>query len=172
MADAMGQQSRLVIAGFGNVLLGDDGFGVEVVKRLQTLPLPVHVEAFDIGIGGMELVLKLMDGFTEMIVVDAVRRGKTPGTLYLFPPSAADLHPRKDDRVDPHLAEPTGAMRMARRLGVLPEKIIVVGCEPENCALGLGLSNPVRTAVDESVDKICEMVGHALDASGTAARLN
>lgn len=172
MSDGMPRQSRLVIAGFGNVLLGDDGFGVEVVKRLQSLPLPVHVEAFDIGIGGMELVLKLMDGFTEMIVVDAVRRGKAPGTVYLFPPSDADLHLHKSDRVDPHLAEPTGAMKMARRLGILPAKILVVGCEPENCALGLGLSRPVRTAVDEAVEKICGMIGHSLDASATIARFN
>ena len=169
MADGMGRKSRLAIAGFGNVLLGDDGFGVEVIKRLQTFPLPVHVEAFDIGIGGMELVLKLMDGFTEMIVVDAVRRGKAPGTLYLFPPSDADLHLGKNERVDPHLAEPTGAMRMARRLGVLPGKIIVVGCEPESCALGLGLSSPVKTAVDKAVDKICEMIGRVLNASRTNA---
>ena len=96
MGDGTARESRIAIAGFGNVLLGDDGFGVEVIKRLQTFPLPVHVEAFDIGIGGMELVLKLMDGFTEMIVVDAVRRGKAPGTLYLFPPSDADLHLRTE----------------------------------------------------------------------------
>jgi hydrogenase maturation protease len=167
MGDETGQQSRIAVAGFGNVLLGDDGFGVEVIKRLQTLALPVHVEAFEIGIGGMELVFNLMDGFNEMIVIDAVRRGNAPGTLYLFPPSDADLHLRKDDRVDPHLVEPTGAMRMARRLGILPDKIMVVGCEPESCPLRLGLSSPVRTAVDKAIDKIREMIGHALDASRT-----
>jgi hydrogenase maturation protease len=169
MGDGTARESRIAIAGFGNVLLGDDGFGVEVIKRLQNFPLPVHVEAFDIGIGGMELVLKLMDGFNEMIVVDAVRRGNAPGTLYLFPPSVADLYFRPEERIDPHLAEPTGSMRMALKLGILPEKIVVVGCEPESCALGLGLSRPVTAAVDGAVEKIREMIGYALNASRTNA---
>jgi hydrogenase maturation protease len=169
MGDGTARESRIVVAGFGNVLLGDDGFGVEVIKRLQTFTLPVHVEAFDIGIGGMELVLKLMDGFNEMIVVDAVRRGNAPGTLYLFPPSEADLYLRPEERIDPHLAEPTGSMRMAMKLGILPEKIVVVGCEPESCALGLGLSSPVKAAVAGAVEKIREMIGHALNACRTNA---
>jgi hydrogenase maturation protease len=169
MGDGTPRESRIVVAGFGNVLLGDDGFGVEVIKRLQSLTLPARVEAFDIGIGGMELVLKLMDGFNEMIVVDAVRRGNAPGTLYLFRPSEADLYFRPEERIDPHLAEPTGSMRMALKLGILPEKICIVGCEPEICALGLGLSRPVRAAVEDAVEKILEMIGCALNAARTHA---
>ena len=169
MGAGAARESRIAVAGFGNVLLGDDGFGVEVIKRLRTFPLPIEVETLDIGIGGMELVLKLMDGFDEMIVVDAVRRGNAPGTLYLFPPSEADLYLRPEERIDPHLAEPTGSMRMALKLGILPEKIVVVGCEPENCALGLGLSRPVRVAVEDAVEKIREMIGRTLNAPRTYA---
>jgi hydrogenase maturation protease len=168
MGDGTAPESRIAVAGFGNVLLGDDGFGVEVIKRLQSLKLPTRVECFDIGIGGMELVLKLMDGFNEMIVVDAVRRGNAPGTLYLFPPSEADLYFRPEERIDPHLAEPTGSMRMALKLGILPEKIVIVGCEPESCALGLGLSRPVRVAVEDAVEKIREMIGRTFNAPRTS----
>lgn len=169
MGAGTARESRIAVAGFGNVLLGDDGFGVEVIKRLRTFPLPIEVETLDIGIGGMELVLKLMDGFDEMIVVDAVRRGNAPGTLYLFPPSEADLYLRPEERIDPHLAEPTGSMRMALKLGILPEKIVVVGCEPENCALGLGLSRPVRVAVEDAVEKIREMIGRTFNVPRTYA---
>ena len=161
-------ESRIAVAGFGNVLLGDDGFGVEVIKRLRNFPLPAEVETLDIGIGGLELVLKLMDGFNEMIVVDAVRRGNAPGTLYLFPPGEADLYCRPEERIDPHLAEPTGSMRMALKLGILPKKIVVVGCEPESCALRLGLSRPVRAAVEDAVEKIRDIIGRTLNNNRTS----
>ena len=82
---------RILIVGFGNVLLGDDGFGVEVVKRLGATSLPTSVEILDVGIGGLDFVLTLMAGYEEAIVVDAVQRGQPPGTLYVFTPSAADL---------------------------------------------------------------------------------
>jgi hydrogenase maturation protease len=157
-------ESRIAVAGFGNVLLGDDGFGVEVIKRLRMFPLPVQVETLDIGIGGMELVLKLMDGFNEMIVVDAVRRGRAPGTLYVFEPGARDLSFGLGERIDPHLAEPTSAMKMAKKLGILPEKVTVVGCEPESCALGLGLSRSMRVAVEDAVEKIRAIIGRTLNA--------
>lgn len=163
------QRPRIVIAGFGNILLGDDGFGVEVVQRLQKLSLPFHVETFETGIAGMELVLKLMEGFDEMIVVDTVRCGKTPGTLVLFPPSVADLQLPTEERIDPHLAEPTSSMRMAMKLHILPKKIMVIGCEPESCVLGLGLSRPVRGAVDQAVEKICSLITDTAGAVGTNA---
>ncbi len=78
-----------LIVGFGNVLLGDDGFGVEVVRRLAATDLPAHVHLLDVGIGGIHCVLQLMEGFDAIIVVDAVRHGEPPGTLYVFAPSAA-----------------------------------------------------------------------------------
>ncbi|HSE87043.1 MAG TPA: hydrogenase maturation protease [Candidatus Binatia bacterium] len=167
MGAATAPESRIAVAGFGNVLLGDDGFGVEVIKCLRTLPLPVEVETLDIGIGGMDLVLKLMDGFNEMIVVDAVRRGNAPGTLYVFEPGARDLSFGLGERIDPHLAEPTSSMKMAKKLGILPEKITVVGCEPASCALRLGLSAPVKAVVEKAAAKILSIIGYVPNASTT-----
>jgi hydrogenase maturation protease len=150
---------KLLIAGFGNVLLGDDGFGVEVVKRLAARELPPHVEAMDVGIGGMHFVLRLMGGAAEVIVVDAVRRGQPPGTLYVFSPSAADLDIRSGAPIDPHFAEPARSLTLAKALGCLPERVRVVGCEPETCLPGLDLSLAVHRAVDRAVETICAMVG-------------
>jgi hydrogenase maturation protease len=73
---------KTLIVGFGNVLRGDDGFGVEVVKRLACSALPPYVEILDVGIGGLHFILKLMEGFTEAIVVDVIKGHGTPGTLY------------------------------------------------------------------------------------------
>ena len=149
---------KTLIVGFGNVLLGDDGFGVEVVRRLACSGLPADVEAMEVGIGGMHFVLKLMEGFEEVIVVDAVRRGEAPGTLYVFTPSQADLDVDSGRRIDPHFAEPARSMMLAKALGFLPEKVRVVGCEPQSCHLGISLSSAVNAAADRAVAKIRRMV--------------
>src|SRR5262245_26864070 len=145
---------KTLIVGFGNVLLGDDGFGVEVIKRLAVKALPPGVETMDVGIGGMHLVLKLLGGFEGVIVVDAGSRGQPPGTLYVFTPGAADLGVHGRQRIDPHCAEPARSMQLARALGFLPEKVTVLGCEPESCHLGISLSLAVDAAVDRAVQRI------------------
>jgi hydrogenase maturation protease len=111
-------------------------------------------------------VLKLMEGFEAVIVVDAVRRGQPPGTLYVFTPGAADLGVYGGQSIDPHFAEPARSMQLARALGFLPDKVTVLGCEPESCELGINLSVAVNAAVDRAVEKIHEVVGS--DAHGTA----
>ncbi len=159
---------RTLIVGFGNVLLGDDGFGVEVVNRLASTELPTHVEMMEVGIGGMHLVLKLTEDFDEVIVVDAVRRGQPPGTLYIFTPGQADLDIPAGDRIDPHFAEPARAMKLAWELGFLPEKVTLVGCEPESCSLGTGLTIAVTGAVGRAVENIRGMVCETRDARRAA----
>jgi hydrogenase maturation protease len=150
--------SKTLIVGFGNVLLGDDGFGVEVIQRLSASGLPPHIETMDVGIAGMHFVLRLMEGFTAVIVVDAVQRGQPPGTLYVFTPSAGDLGLHSAERIDPHCAEPAQSLKLARALGLLPERVAVVGCEPASCQLGMPLSVCVQAAVDQAVQTIRHML--------------
>lgn len=148
---------RLVV-GFGNVLLGDDGFGVEVLRQLAKVRLPSCVDVMEVGISGFDLVLKLMDGYDEVVVVDAARRGGDPGSLYVFSPTEADLDAASVGRLDPHLAEPTRAMKMARQLGVLPAKITVVACEPRTCGVEIKLSRPVRQCLPRAVRTIVRIL--------------
>lgn len=152
---------RVLVAGFGNLLLGDDGFGIAVLRALGAEPLPPEVETMEVGTGGMELVFGLMSGCRKLIVVDVVRRGHPPGTMYVFRPSEADLALAPDQSIDPHFAEPTRAMKMAKKLGYLPEDVTVVGCEPGSCELDLTLSPPVREAVEQAAGKIREVLGVA-----------
>ena len=156
---------KTLIVGFGNVLLGDDGFGVEVIKRLACSELPPGVETMEVGIGGVHFVLRLMEGFDAAIVVDAVRGGQPPGTLYVFTPGAAAPGAHGGQSLDPHFAEPARAMQLARALGFLPDRVTVLGCEPAISELGISLSVAVDAVVDRAVQKICEMVSS--DASGT-----
>jgi hydrogenase maturation protease len=158
-----------LIAGFGNVLRGDDGFGVEVVTRLACSTLPPHVEILDVGIGGMHFILKLMEGFTEAIVVDAIKGYGAPGTLYIFPPAADDLHVRTEEQIDPHVTEPVRAMQLAAALGILPAQVTLVGCEPEDCEVRIGLTRAVDAAVDCAVEAIQRLVRAEIYGNDTTA---
>ena len=149
---------RALVAGFGNLLLGDDGFGVEVVRRLSNDSLPAGAEIVEVGIGGMELVYELMNGCRRLVIVDAVRRGHPPGTLYVFAPSEADIRPGPEQGIDPHFAEPTRAMKVAKKLGCLPEDVTIVGCEPLCCDLDLTLSPAVRAAVAPAALRVRELL--------------
>jgi hydrogenase maturation protease len=153
-----------LIAGFGNVLLGDDGFGVAVVERLAARELPAHVEVTDVGIGGLHFVLRLLEGVAEVIVVDAMRRGEPPGTLYLGRPNAFDPGGWSGEAIDPHAAEPARALKLAGALGCLPGRVWVVGCEPASCRPRLGLTPAVQRAVERAVAAILGMVGQGAPA--------
>ncbi len=149
---------RTLIAGFGSVLLGDDGFGVRVLDELSKGPLPTGVELLEVGTGGLNLVLILMSRFSDLVIVDAVRQGRTPGTLCTFHPLAPGGQ-STETGVDPHFAEPTRAMGLAAALGILPGRVTVVGCEPGSCELGLELSPAVGRAVEGAAAAIREMIG-------------
>jgi hydrogenase maturation protease len=140
------------------VLLSDDGFGVEVIRRLEARVLPAHVETLDVGIGGMHFVLRLMEGFQKVVVVDAFRGDQPPGTLDIFALEEEMLKWPSGERFDPHLAEPLRAIQLGKALGCLPDEITLVGCEPENCEPGMSLTAAVHKAIDRAVEKIREMV--------------
>lgn len=149
---------KTLVVGFGNVLLGDDGFGVEVVQRLAARDLPAYIHLMDVGIGGLHFVLRLMEGFEAVIVVDAVRRGQPPGSLYVLTPSGAELDVDGEESIDPHGAEPLHALKLAKALGRLPNRVTVLGCEPASCRLGMPLSRAVHSAVDRAVQMIRHML--------------
>ncbi|MDQ6801413.1 MAG: hydrogenase maturation protease [Acidobacteriota bacterium] len=145
---------KTLVAGFGNLLLGDDGFGVEVIRRFVARGVPESVEVVEVGIGGFDFVLKLMDGFDRVVIVDLVQRGGRPGTVTAFTPCAEDTTLRPGDSIDPHIAEPTRAMKLARQLNVLPAAVTVVGCEPARCDVGIGLTPQVAEGVERALDVI------------------
>ncbi len=133
----------MLVAGVGNVLRGDDGFGPAVVRRLTGLPTAVKV--VETGIGGIALLQELMDGYDGLIVVDAVDRGASPGTVFEIEPEVGEaVHVP-----DIHLANPERVFNMAKGIGVLPERLLIVGCQPSHLEeLGEALSPPVERALD------------------------
>lgn len=124
----------MLVACFGNVLRGDDGFGYSVAQQLMIEPLPDDVRVIEVGIGGIHLVQELMAGVDALIIVDAVDLGRPPGTVITQIPdvpdvSALPINERRDQLADMHLATPERALMMARGLGVLPATTLVVGVQ-------------------------------------------
>lgn len=161
---------RVLIVGVGNVLHGDDGFGVEVARRLSARELPTGVTVAETGIGGIHLVHELMAGYDALVVVDAVDHGRPPGTVLVIEPDVLDVRElpvaqRHDLMADMHLATPELALMVARAVGVLPAQTIIVGCQPvEIDTLGIGLTDKLTDSVDVAIGEILRCVGEFVPA--------
>ncbi|MDF3289605.1 hydrogenase maturation protease [Streptomyces silvisoli] len=154
---------RVLVAGVGNVFLGDDGFGVEVVRRLADHRLPPHVEVVDSGVRGVHLAYQLLDGYHTVLLVDAAPRGAPPGTVHLIDASAPKAVVPRQPQLDGHHMSPDAVLALLETLrqsigGSAPERVLVVGCEPASVDEGIGLSAPVAAAVDEAVDLVLRLV--------------
>jgi hydrogenase maturation protease len=150
---------RSVVAGFGNELRGDDGFGVVVVRHLERCNgLPAHTVLLEVGTGGLALTQELLTPCDRLVVVDAMQRGGAPGTLYVL--RVEDVPAARD--VDLHLAVPARALGVARTLGVMPREVFLVGCEPASVdELTMELSAPVAQAVGPAVRHVCSLLERA-----------
>lgn len=140
--------TRVLVGCVGNVLRGDDGFGPAVAERLA---LPEGARVIETGIGGIALLQELMLGWDGLVLVDAVDQGAEPGTVFKIVPEVGEaVHVP-----DVHLANPERVLTTAKGLGVLPERIVIVGCQPANVdELGEGLSAAVARAVDVAAREV------------------
>lgn len=144
--------TRVLIAAVGNVLRRDDGFGAAVAARLGRMP--DGVEVVETGIGGIALLQELMAGCDGLILLDAVDHGEEPGTVLVLEPEVGEpVHVP-----DVHLANPARVLAMAKALGALPGRIVLIGCQPADAdGLGEGLSPQVERAVGVAVEKVREV---------------
>ena len=148
---------KLLIAGVGNIFLGDDGFGVEVAKRLASRQLPDGVRVADFGIRGIHLAFELLEkGYETTILVDATPRGGKPGTVYLIEPDMEGLG--VSGPADAHGMDPAAVFRMLETLGGTPGRVLIVGCEPATTEEEIGLSQPVAAGVEEAVSLILNLI--------------
>ena len=158
----------MLVAGVGNLLRGDDGFGVRVAEHLERGAVPPEVRVLDVGIGGIHLVQELMIPVDVLVVVDAVELGRPPGTVLVIRPAVTDvtrmpLAQRHDELADMHYATPERAFLLARGLGVLPPVTWLVGCQPgpESDRPEVGLSPRVEAAVDAAATQVRRLVSEA-----------
>jgi hydrogenase maturation protease len=160
-------EARILIAGIGNIFLGDDAFGCEVARRLAARELPPDVRVVDFGIRGFDLAYALLDGYEVTIFIDATPRGEAPGTLYTIEPDLAQLDEIDAEgmMVETHGMNPLKVLSMVKSMGGEFKRILLVGCEPaplESEEGYMGLSEPVEAAVDEAVAVVQSLVKQIL----------
>ncbi|MBA2452686.1 MAG: hydrogenase maturation protease [Chloroflexia bacterium] len=155
---------RVLIAGIGNDLCRDDGFGIVALRRLAEAGVPDGVKLYESGIAGIGLVQELMDGYEAVVFVDAVDRGGEPGTVYLLETEVPEISDENRDQflADMHFVVPSTALLLGKALNVLPPRIFILGCQPAEYGLGLGLSAPVEAAVAEAIRQLRELTATLL----------
>lgn len=150
---------RILVAGIGNVFFGDDGFGVEVARRLRERPQPAGVDVVDFGIRGLDLAYALLDGYDAAVLVDAWPRGGGPGTLYVIEPA---IERSGGTLVDTHGMDPMKVLEMVTTMGGRLPVLRLVGCEPaplpEVDEMAMGLSAAVAAAATEAVGLVESLV--------------
>jgi hydrogenase maturation protease len=146
--------SRILVAGVGNIFLGDDGFGVEVANRLRTETWPDGVDVADFGIRGVHLAYQLLEGYDTLIIIDAAARGEAPGTVFVLEPDFA--HEETLERtesgfvLDAHGMDPEMVLGILKDLGGKVGRVVIVACEPAEIVERMGLSELVERAAGEA----------------------
>lgn len=164
----------ILVAGIGNIFLGDDAFGCEVVRRLAGRAWPDNVKVIDFGIRGFDLAYALLDGYDVTIFVDAAPRGEAPGTLYTIEPEVDEIESIEGQGVvvETHGMNPMKVLSMVKSMGGEFRKLLLVGCEPATFGPEegqMGLSEPVEAAVDKAVEIVESLVTRELTV--TAAQV-
>lgn len=169
------ETKKILIAGIGNIFLGDDGFGVEVASRLANQSFPSGVRVTDFGIRGLDLAYAFMDGYATTILVDAYPGEGQPGTLFVVEPDLNELNSvgTSPGFIEPHAMNPINVLRMAKSMGGELKQVLVVGCVP--ATLGpeegqMGLSEAVAVGVDEAVKLIHSLVTRILAGEWSAKK--
>jgi hydrogenase maturation protease len=162
--------TRVLVAGIGNVFLGDDGWGVALAGRLADRTLARGVDVVDFGIRGMDLAYAMQDGYDAVVFLDATPRGQAPGTLYVIEPELDEI----EMTLDVHGMDPVKVLALARMLGAesLP-RTLVVGCEPqtrmsaEDERIVAELTEPVRASLDGAVALVEDLLTDLTTATQT-----
>jgi hydrogenase maturation protease len=159
----------ILVAGIGNIFLGDDAFGSEVARRLAVRELPPEVRVVDFGIRGFDLAYALLDGYDVTIFIDATPRGEAPGTLYTIEPDLDEINAEPDGEgalVETHGMNPLKVLSMVKSMGGEFKRILLVGCEPAPLLSEdghMGLSEAVEAAVGEAVEMVESLARKALE---------
>jgi hydrogenase maturation protease len=158
---------KALVAGIGNIFFADDGFGVEVARRLEACSVPPGTRVADYGIRSVHLAYELLDGYELLVIVDAVPMGQPPGTVALIEVDVDDVESTGHVAIDAHTMTPTAVLGTLARLGGGVDRVLVVGCEPAVIEEAIGLSEPVSAAVAAAVDIVLSVLA---DAGATAGK--
>ena len=145
--------AAILVAGIGNLFLGDDAFGIHVIERLARRYLPANVQVEDFGVRGLDLAYALLEPRALTILVDATPRGGAPGSLYVL-----DLEPDGQPELDTHAIDPANVLRLVAALGGRPGRVMLVGCEPASLD-----NDHLSRAVARAIEPACDIVQQLIE---------
>jgi hydrogenase maturation protease len=166
----MSRPSKILVAGIGNIFMGDDAFGSEVARRLTNEILPPEVRVTDFGIRSYDLAYALMDGYDVTILVDVTSQNQPPGTVYLIELDLNQLDQLDELIADAHSMNPASVLHLLRTLGRSPGKLYLIGCEPailETEDGQIGLSEIVEASIPRAIELIRSLVNDLLSTNQT-----
>lgn len=159
---------RILVLGLGNILLRDEGVGAHVAALLQKEPLPADVEVVDGGTAALDALL-LVEGIDKLVVIDALRAGQKPGTIYRAKFQAGEKHRLTEllagqdgSKISLHQVGLIDALAVAGRLNCLPEEIVIIGVEPAEVGYGLELTDEVEQKIPEIIDTVVKEIEDAV----------
>lgn len=154
---------RVLVAGIGNIYLGDAGFGVAVARRLLARPLPADLVVKDFGVNAVELACALRQGYAAVILVDLLPRRRIPGSLCILTPDEVGRELNLSLEIDGHAVNPADILLLAGRIGESPPLVLLAGCEPtiirdpkDAGSIAIGMSCPVADAVEAAANLVLE----------------
>ena len=141
---------KILIVGIGNLLCRDEGIGVHVIQEMKKMELPGHIELLDIGTSTMDLIAYL-DGVKKLIVIDAMKAGGTPGTIYKCKPD--DLLPEEEGPISLHEIGLLESLNMAQKMGMKIDTVII-GVEPKVLDWEMELSDEVKSKIPNIIEAV------------------
>ncbi len=166
--NSCGKSGRVLVLGLGNVLLKDEGVGVHVAGQLQKQVLPCNVEVIDGGTAGLDVLLS-QQGLDKLVVIDAMRAGKKPGTIYKTRLKAGEedkltqiFSEAEQPKISLHQVGLIDALAAAEKLNCAPKEIVIIGVEPKEMDYGLELTEPVKQRLAEIVNMVLEEIKDAV----------
>lgn len=147
---------NILVLGLGNLLLKDEGAGVVVVQKMKDMALPPDVEIMDGGTKGLDL-LYYIEGRKKVVVIDAVRAGEPPGTMYRF--TDKDIADKKGLFRSAHGIDFTDALRLSEFFKNKPDEVIFIGIEPESLDEGMELTPTIEKRIPALIQLVMKELG-------------
>jgi hydrogenase maturation protease len=137
--------------GVGNMLRKDDGYGAAVLCEIEKDALPEQVELLDAGTSIVDLMEEL-NGRRKVVVIDAVRGGQKPGTLFRFSPEDVASEAVPADSL--HQVGLLETLKLAELVDCRPEQVVIIGTQPQDTDLGVGLTDAVKAVVPRAAEMV------------------
>lgn len=141
---------KILIVGIGNLLCRDEGIGVHVIQEMKNMKLPDHIDLLDMGTSTMDLV-SYLEEVKKLIVIDAMKAGGTPGTIYKCRPE--DLLPEEEGPISLHEIGLLESLNMAQKMGIKIDTVII-GVEPKVLDWGMELSDEVKSKIPTIIEAV------------------